>query len=193
MWEALMPRGSQPRRPRASTPHGGGQSGRQSVTNRLARFAGREPPCGGPRQPARTTPPGPSWGEFFVTGVLDTELQLRARLRGRHARHDRADAEAQLLVLSDRVHEVWSGIALREDGEERTAVACTKVRFRALDRAVLGWYLDSGEWEGRAGGYAIQGRGAALVAELDGDYLNVVGLPVPALVRMAPALVFAGV
>jgi septum formation protein len=67
-------------------------------------------------------------------------------------------------------------------------VACTKVRFRALDRGLLDWYLDSGEWEGRAGGYAIQGRGAALVDSIEGDFWNVVGLPVADLLELAPGL-----
>jgi septum formation protein len=87
---------------------------------------------------------------------------------------------------------VWSGIALRTAGEERHAVARTSVRFRALDDAAITWYLATGEWEGRAGGYAIQGRGAALVEGIEGDYWNVVGLPVPELVRLAPGLVMGG-
>jgi septum formation protein len=62
------------------------------------------------------------------------------------------------------------------------------VRFRALDRTTLDWYLATGEWRDRAGGYAIQGRGAALVESIEGDYWNVVGLPVPALLRLVPDL-----
>jgi septum formation protein len=64
----------------------------------------------------------------------------------------------------------------------------TRVRFRSLTDAELSWYLASGEWEGKAGAYAIQGRGAALVESIEGDYWNVVGLPVPALLRLAPDL-----
>jgi septum formation protein len=78
---------------------------------------------------------------------------------------------------------------LRREGEERGDVCETRVRFRRLDQRDLDWYVATGEWEGRAGGYAIQGRGAALVAGIDGDYWNVVGLPVPALVALAPDLV----
>ena len=59
---------------------------------------------------------------------------------------------------------VVSGVCLIEDGRARTAVASTLVEFRALDERLLDWYLDTGEWRERAGGYAIQGRGAALVA-----------------------------
>jgi septum formation protein len=58
----------------------------------------------------------------------------------------------------------------------------------ALDRSTLDWYLDTDEWQGRAGGYAIQGKGAALVEAIEGDYFNVVGLPVPALLRLMPDL-----
>ena len=61
------------------------------------------------------------------------------------------------------------------------------VSFRALDGAAIDRYLDTGEWRGRAGAYAIQGRGALLVSAIEGDYLNVVGLPVAALVELAPA------
>jgi septum formation protein len=121
-----------------------------------------------------------------VLGV-DTDVFLDDRIFGKPSSAD--DARATLLLLSGRTHQVWSGIALRErDGEECTSVACTKVRFGELTPALLDWYLASGEWEGRAGGYAIQGRGAALVEAIDGDFWNVVGLPVPELLELAPDL-----
>jgi septum formation protein len=68
------------------------------------------------------------------------------------------------------------------------ATATTEVTFRELPAPWIDWYVATGEWEGRAGGYAIQGRGAALVTAIRGDYLNVVGLPVPALLDAAPWL-----
>ena len=80
------------------------------------------------------------------------------------------------------------GIALRAHGEERTDVAVTRVRFRELGEADIARYLESGEWRDRAGGYAIQELGAMLVEEIEGDWFNVVGLPVPALLRLAPDL-----
>jgi septum formation protein len=120
-----------------------------------------------------------------VLGV-DTDVVLDGRVFGKPASVDAA--REQLSALSARVHEVWSGMALREGGSEVTAVSVTRVRFRALDDALLSWYLRSGEWEGRAGGYAIQGRGAALVESIEGDFWNVVGLPVPELLRLAPDL-----
>jgi septum formation protein len=108
--------------------------------------------------------------------------------RGHGKPRDRDEAERWLRALSGRRHEVMGGIALREGGEERTALAVTRVRFRELTDADIERYLDSGEWRDRAGGYAIQELGAMLVEEIEGDWFNVVGLPVPALLRLAPAL-----
>jgi septum formation protein len=123
-----------------------------------------------------------------VLGV-DTAVVLDGRVFGKPA--DAAEAETFLRRLSGRTHEVWSGIALRANGHERTSHAVTRVHFRLLEPADIAWYLGCGEWRGRAGGYAIQGRGSALVEEIDGDFWNVVGLPVPELVRLAPDLVRA--
>ena len=81
-----------------------------------------------------------------------------------------------------------TGIAVVDRGDERSDVAVTKVRFRQLSEADLDWYLATGEWRDRAGAYAIQARGAALVEAIDGDYWNVVGLPVPLLLRLMPDL-----
>lgn len=120
-----------------------------------------------------------------VLGV-DTTVVLDGRVFGKP--RDPDEAETFLRRLSGRTHEVMSGIVLRRGGEERTDVAVTRVRFRFLEQRDLRWYLESGEWRERAGGYAIQGRGAALVAEIEGDYWNVVGLPVPALLHLAPDL-----
>jgi len=73
----------------------------------------------------------------------------------------------------------------------RTTSATTRVTFRDVDQATLDWYLATNEWRERAGGYAIQGRGAALVAGIEGDYLNVVGLPVTALLQLLPGILHA--
>jgi septum formation protein len=96
-----------------------------------------------------------------------------------------------LQALAGRTHTVVSGLALLRDGEPTVLHATTEVTFRSVDPEVLRWYVGTGEWEGRAGGYAIQGRGAALVAAITGDYLNVVGLPVAALLDAAPGLLRA--
>ena len=79
------------------------------------------------------------------------------------------------------------GIALARDGAVTAEhVEVTGVRFRPLGAADIDAYVALGEWEGRAGGYAIQGRGAALVTGIDGDYLNVVGLPLARLLDLLP-------
>jgi septum formation protein len=120
-----------------------------------------------------------------VLGV-DTTVVLDGRAFGKPS--DPAEAETFLRRLSGRTHEVMSGIALREGRDERSDVAVTRVRFRLLEQADIDWYLASGEWRDRAGGYAIQGQGAALVEAVEGDYWNVVGLPVAALLRLCPDL-----
>jgi len=117
----------------------------------------------------------------------DTAVVLDGRIFGKPGALE--EAETFLRRLSGRTHEVMGGIAVCEpDRGERSDVAVTRVRFRRLERPELDWYLATGEWRGRAGGYAIQGRGAALVEEIEGDYLNVVGLPVAALLRLVPGL-----
>jgi len=120
-----------------------------------------------------------------VLGV-DTEVLLDGRLLGKAG--DERHARAHLEALSGRTHQVLSGLALLHGGTETTAVVETAVSFRSLPEDLIDWYLDSREWEGRAGAYAVQGRGAALVASIEGDYWNVVGLPVAALLDLAPWL-----
>jgi len=116
----------------------------------------------------------------------DTAVVLEDQVFGKPA--DRSAAERFLSALSGTTHEVLTGIAVIDGDGERSAVEATRVRFRELDQADLDWYLETGEWHDRAGGYAIQGKGAALVESIEGDYWNVVGLPVPALLRLMPDL-----
>lgn len=120
----------------------------------------------------------------------DTEVFLDGRIYGKAA--DQEQAEAYLRELSGRTHEVHSGIALRGGDCEQTGSAVTLVTFRALSEREVEWYLGTGEWRGRAGAYAIQGRGSALVERIEGDFWNVVGLPVPKLLELAPDLVTGG-
>ena len=120
-------------------------------------------------------------GERPVLGV-DTTVALDGRIYAKPA--DAGDAERMLEELSGRTHAVVSGLALVTPGWELVEDAATLVTFRTLTPRDLGLYVQSGEWEGRAGGYAIQGRGAALVTRVEGDYLNVVGLPASLLVRL---------
>jgi septum formation protein len=118
--------------------------------------------------------------------ACDTVVATGHRLWGKPA--DAAHARATLRHLSGRTHDVISAVALLRGDDLRTADELTKVTFRALDDAAIERYVASGEWEGRAGGYAIQGRGGLLVRRLEGDYLNVVGLPVAALLGLCPGL-----
>ena len=86
--------------------------------------------------------------------------------------------------LSGRTHEVISGLCLVTRAWEEVHHDVTEVTFRALTARDLAHYVGSREWDGRAGGYAIQGLGAGLVERIEGDYLNVVGLPAALLVRL---------
>jgi septum formation protein len=114
-----------------------------------------------------------------VLGV-DTIVVVDGRVLGK----PRGEPEARefLRLLSGRTHAVHSGLCLRAGGMEHVRHAVTEVTFAPLDDADIDWYLASGEWRERAGGYAVQGLGAALVRSISGDYQNVVGLPVPALI-----------
>ena len=120
-------------------------------------------------------------GDRPVLGV-DTEVVLDGRVYGKPG--DEAEAEAMLEELSGQTHEVVSGLCLLTPAWEELGHAVTRVSFRALTPRELGLYVVSEEWRQRAGGYAIQGLGGALVERIDGDYLNVVGLPTALLVRL---------
>lgn len=121
----------------------------------------------------------------LVLGV-DTVVSADGSLYGKPA--DRTDAERTLRALAGRDHQVLSAVCLIQGQRTRRATVTTTVSFRPVDEARLAWYLDSEEWRGRAGGYAIQGRGAVLVASIQGDYLNVVGLPVNEVLQLEPGL-----
>jgi septum formation protein len=124
-----------------------------------------------------------------VLGV-DTEVLLDGRLLGKPSHP--AEAETMLESLAGRTHDVVSGLCLRTRAWEELHTETTRVTFRTLTPRDLGHYVAAAEWEGRAGGYAIQGLGASLVERVEGDFLNVVGLPAALLVRLL-ATRFAGV
>jgi septum formation protein len=124
--------------------------------------------------------------DALVLGV-DTIVALGATVYGKPA--DADAARETLTALAGRRHTVLSGMCLIERGRPRHAVASTAVEFRALDDGIVDWYIRTGEWRERAGGYAIQGRGAAFVQSIEGDYSNVVGLPVAMLLELIPGLV----
>jgi septum formation protein len=129
---------------------------------------------------------GPGETTLGVDTLVALELEI-------HGKPPSAEAARSILErLSGRTHDVISGVALlADDGTVRAARCVTKVTFRTLDAPTLDWYVATGEWEGRAGGYAIQGRGGALVQRIEGDYLNVVGLPVSTLLDLIPGLLTA--
>jgi septum formation protein len=117
-----------------------------------------------------------------VTIGVDTAVHLDGRVYGKPV--DRADAARMLCELSGRTHAVLSGICLLAPEVEALEHVATTVTFRALSSADVETYLASREWERRAGAYAIQGLGGRLVRRIEGDYLNVVGLPGAALVEL---------
>jgi septum formation protein len=120
-------------------------------------------------------------GERPVLGV-DTAVVLGGRIFGKP--ENATEAEAMLEKLGGRTHVVVSGLCLLTPAWEVVEHEATRVTFRALTPRDLATYIATGEWEGRAGSYAIQGRGAGLVRRVDGDYLNVVGLPSALLIRL---------
>lgn len=117
----------------------------------------------------------PAWPRDFVLAA-DTVVACGRRILPKAG--DRATARQCLTLLSGRRHRVFGGVALiAADGRRAVRVAVTAVAFRRLTADEIEAYLDGAEWEGKAGGYAIQGRAAAFVRMLVGSYSNVVGLP----------------
>jgi len=129
-------------------------------------------------------------GTLVIAG--DTEVVVDGRALGQPAME--GEARWCLETLSGRSHEILGGLALigpdRVDGEPavRTGVESSRVTFGELSPELIDLYLASGEWRGRAGGYAVQGLGSAMVEGIEGDVSNVIGLPVGLLIRLAPEL-----
>jgi septum formation protein len=121
-----------------------------------------------------------------ILGV-DTVVCLDGEIFGKPA--SAQAAETTLKRLSGRTHEVISGLALLAPGNPQVVHEVTNVTFRDLPDELVGRYVKVGEWAGRAGGYAIQEQGAALVRAISGDYLNVVGLPVSRLLDLDLSLI----
>jgi septum formation protein len=121
-------------------------------------------------------------GEGQLTLGVDTTVVLDGRIYGKPV--DRDGAARMLNELSGRTHTVVSGLCLLGAGEDVIGHEITDVTFRLLSHDTVASYLDSGEWEGRAGAYAIQGLGGRLIERIEGDYLNVVGLPSALLVSL---------
>ena len=95
-----------------------------------------------------------------------------------------AEARRMLSMLSGVVHEVLTAVVVRHAGNETSEVVSTRVHFTALSAAEIDWYVESGEPDGKAGAYAIQGLGSRFVDWIEGSWSNVVGLPVATVYRM---------
>jgi septum formation protein len=121
-------------------------------------------------------------GADEVVLAADTEVVLDGRALGKPV--DREDAERMLWALAGRTHQVMTGLAVRRGSRVATERAVTSVTFRSLTAAEVAWYLATGEPQGKAGAYALQGAGAVLVEQIDGSDTNVIGLPLAAAVAL---------
>ncbi len=117
--------------------------------------------------------------------AADTEVVLDGRALGKPASPD--GARSMLSSLSGRTHQVMTGVVLVTEQGQREALESADVRFRPIDDSLMDWYVSRGEWQGRAGGYAIQGAGAALVDEVRGDPSTIIGLPMARVAEMLAA------
>ena len=106
----------------------------------------------------------------------DTTVALGSDILGKP--QDRQHAQDMLRALSGKTHAVYTAIAAGTPLEERHAISVSQVRFATWSDAELNGYLDTGEWDGKAGAYAIQGRAAAHIAHIEGSYSGIMGLPV---------------
>lgn len=114
--------------------------------------------------------------------AADTIVVASGEILGKPA--DSLDAARMLRKLANAVHEVHTAVVIRAPAGEREEVVTTRVTFRPLDEAEIAWYVASGEPDGKAGGYAIQGRAARFIERIDGSWSNVVGLPLAAVYRL---------
>lgn len=126
-------------------------------------------------------------GDDDLVLCADTTVALGRRILGKPA--DVAEAARFLHLLSGRRHSVITAIALRRDGRVWTRTQVSQVKFKRLSDADVNAYLASGEWQGKAGGYAIQGRAGAFVPWISGSYSGIMGLP---LAETAVLLASAG-
>ena len=141
---------------------------------------------------ARTVASGPAAAPGAWVLGCDTDVVADGAVLGKPVDDD--GARERLRLLAGRAHEVHSGVWLLRKGEDGTtesgegAVETTVVRFRALSPGEIDRYVATGEWKGRAGGYAVQGFGSSLIAGIEGDLSNVIGLPLPLTARLIESL-----
>jgi len=134
----------------------------------VRRVARAKAEAGWRRMHERRLPPAPVL-------AADTTVTLDGRIFGKAA--DRADAAQMLAALSGRRHEVLTAVALKYDAQLESALSVSEVEFRALAPREIDDYVAGGEWDDKAGAYAIQGRAARFVAEIRGSHSGIVGLP----------------
>jgi len=150
----------------------------------------REVVAANAQRKAESVVPRAASGSLVI--ACDTEVAIGGSALGQPA--NEREARWCLNALSGRTHEVLGGLVLLgpdREGERparRAGVETTRVEFAELGPELIDAYLCSGEWRGRAGGYAVQGLGSALVAGIEGDVSNVIGLPIRLLARLAPEL-----
>jgi nucleoside triphosphate pyrophosphatase len=116
----------------------------------------------------------------------DTVVVSKGEILGKP--QDSADSKRMLRLLSGGAHDVHTAVVVRLGAAERSDVATTRVWFGALTEPDIAWYVASGEPEGKAGAYAIQGRAARFIERIDGSWSNVVGLPVAVVHRLLAEL-----
>ena len=130
------------------------------------------------------------WGNCRQSGSVvlaaDTAVVVGGQILGKPS--NREAAKSMLKSLSDRVHRVMTGVVVRAPAREIVELAVTRVHVLPLSDAEIDWYLETGEHEGKAGGYAIQGRAARFIDWIDGSWSNVVGLPLATVHRMLKAV-----
>jgi septum formation protein len=117
-----------------------------------------------------------------VVLAADTVVAVGTEILGKPK--DRTDAARMLRLLADRIHEVHTAVVVRRGEAEQSDLVTTRVHFLPLSDAEVAWYIASGEPDGKAGGYAIQGRGARFIDWIEGSWSNVVGLPIATVYRL---------
>jgi septum formation protein len=121
--------------------------------------------------------------EGLVLGA-DTTVVVADQILGQPV--DEADARRMLTLLNAKWHEVLTGVALvRVGGETRVAYETTRVRFAEMSASEIDWYIGTGEPFGKAGAYGIQGKASLFIEEIEGDYFNIMGLPIRLVYELA--------
>jgi septum formation protein len=121
--------------------------------------------------------------------AADTVVVAGGQILGKP--NDSSDARRMLRLLSGEAHDVHTAVVMRSGVRQRQEIATTRVWFAPLDPSEIEWYVESGEPEGKAGAYAIQGRAARFIDRIDGSWSNVVGLPLATVARMLKRMTVA--